>query len=212
MCFHSKQSKDAQTLEHRFKARFISTENFSQGDFNGFTHPFCPIICNEQPECILMAQWGVLPAWAKDRSLQNSTLNARIETISEKPAFKALAAKRCLIPADGYYEWQWLDSKGKNKRKYLLQMPNAELFSFAGLYNVWFDKAAGSTINTFTILTTQANELMSRIHNSQLRMPVVLDFDTEKLWLQNGNLAMGNNRLQAICEEMKQQPGLWDDN
>ena len=197
MCFHSKQSKDAQTLAHRYKAKIENPELFSTGDFNGFTQPYCAIITNDKQEIIQFAQWGLIPDWAKDKSIQKSTLNARLETIHEKPSFKASQGKRCLIPADGFYEWQWLDPTGKKKQKYLVHLPGEALFSFAGLWNSWTDKNTGETFHTYTILTTQANELMSKIHNTKKRMPVILRPDMEKEWLNNGQLGLWNDELVA---------------
>lgn len=197
MCFHSKQSKDAQTLENRYKAKMLEQELFQTGDFNGFTHPYTVIIANNKQEILQFAQWGLIPDWAKDKSIQKSTLNARLETIHEKPSFKASQSKRCLIPADGFYEWQWLDPKGKKKQKYLVHMPDHELFSFAGLWNEWTDKTTGEKFHTYTILTTQANDLMSKVHNSQKRMPVILRPDMEKAWLNNGQLGLWNDELVA---------------
>lgn len=210
MCFHSKQSKDAQTLQNRFNAKIERPELFTTGDKNGFEHPYCAIITNDRQEIIQMAQWGLLPDWAKDKQLQNSTLNARFESISEKPAFRNSVSKRCLIPADGFYEWQWLDPKGKHKKKYLVHLPNDSLFAFAGLWNCWRDNNTGETFHTYTILTTEANELMSVIHNSKKRMPVILHPDAEKTWLNGGKMDIFNDFLVAEpIDDTQNQLGLW---
>ena len=113
------------------------------------------------------------------------TLNARIETIEEKPAFKDVVSQRCLVIANGFYEWQWLDSKGKNKIKYEIGLENDELFAFAGLYSNWINKETGEVKNTFTIVTTEANQLMSKIHNIKKRMPIILKREDEEKWLHN---------------------------
>lgn len=197
MCFHSKQSRDAQTLEHRYKAKMVEPELFRTGDFNGFDHPYCAIITNDKQEILQFAQWGLLPDWANDKKLQNSTLNARLETIAEKPSFRNYRSQRCLIPADGFYEWQWLDPAGKKKQKYLVSLPGDLLFSFAGLWNSWRDQATGAVFHTYTILTTEANELMSVIHNTKKRMPVILNPDAEKAWLDRGELHLFNDELVA---------------
>lgn len=204
MCFHSKQSKDAQTLQNRYKAQLMQPELFVTGDFNGFAHPWCAIITNDRQEIIQMAQWGLLPDWAKDKSLQTSTLNAKLETIGEKPSFKNYQSQRCLIPADGFYEWQWLDPTGKKKQKYLVRLPGDPLFSFAGLWNQWRDVNTGAVFHTYTILTTEANALMSVIHNSKKRMPVILNPDAEKAWLNKGELHLFNDEL--IADELR-EPG-----
>lgn len=211
MCFHSKQSKDAQKLEKRFNVKIEQPELFKSGDVNGFDHPYVAIITNEKQEIIQFAQWGLIPSWAKDKSIQNSTLNAKIETINDKPAFKNSTAKRCLIPSDGFYEWQWLDPKGKQKQKYLVHLPNEELFAFAGLWNVWKDHVTGETFHTYTILTTEANDLMSVVHNSKKRMPVIINPNAEKKWLNDGTLELYNDYL--IADPLKpavEQMSLWD--
>lgn len=197
MCFHSKQSKDAQTLQNRYNARLAQPELFVPGDFNGFSHPYCAIITNDRQEIIQLARWGLLPDWAKDKSLQNNTLNAKLETIGDKPSFKNYQTQRCLIPADGFYEWQWLDPAGKKKQKYLVHLPGDPLFSFAGLWNQWRDIRTGEVFHTYTILTTEANALMSVIHNSKKRMPVILNPDAEKAWLNHGELQLCNDLLVA---------------
>lgn len=197
MCFHSKQSKDAQTLQNRYNARLAQPELFVPGDFNGFSHPYCAIITNDRQEIIQLARWGLLPDWAKDKSLQNNTLNAKLETIGDKPSFKNYQTQRCLIPADGFYEWQWLDPAGKKKQKYLVHLPGDPLFSFAGLWNQWCDRSTGEVFHTYTILTTEANALMSVIHNSKKRMPVILNPDAEKAWLNHGELQLCNDLLVA---------------
>lgn len=212
MCFFSKQTKDAQSLENRFKAKIENPEYFQKGDFNGFTHPICPIVSNDKVEIFQFAQWGLIPDWSKDKSLQNSTLNAKIETIHLKPSFKNYISKRCMIPADGFYEWQWLDLKGKQKQKYLLHLPDDDLFAFAGLWNEWHDYLTGESIQTYTILTTEANVLMSKIHNSKKRMPVIIHPKSEKEWLRGGNLEMFNDKLIAKRVEPLEQLNLWADN
>lgn len=114
MCFHSKQSKKAQELKTRFNAKFPKEENYSpKSNLNGFEHPLTPIITNEEPNEIQLYQWGLIPYWAKDTSIQNNTLNAKIETLNEKASFKSIVDQRCLVLVDGFYEWQWYDSKGK---------------------------------------------------------------------------------------------------
>lgn len=188
MCFHHKQSKDAQTLQNRFNATLENKKLFIPMDYNGFSFPKTPIITNVEPSKIQMYHWGLLPSWTTDISFRKNTLNARVETISEKPSFKNYTTNRCLILVDGFYEWQWLDDKGKMKQKYLMTIPNDNPFALAGLWNIWKNNATNELIETYTILTTQANEQMSVIHNSKKRMPLVLNIDEEKRWLNNENI------------------------
>ncbi|QDI90736.1 SOS response-associated peptidase [Salicibibacter halophilus] len=124
-------------------------------------------------------RWGLIPYWAKDTSIGNKMINARAETVSEKNSFKhAFKRRRCLIPANGFYEWKTIDGK---KQPYHIQM-NEELFGFAGLWEKWTD--GEETIFSCTILTTEANDLMNDIHH---RMPVILPKEHETTWLNPNN-------------------------
>lgn len=195
MCFHSKQSKSAQELKNRFKATFENEALFQPAIYNGFQFPQTPVITNKQPNTIQLFNWGLIPFWAKDDSIKKNTLNARIETIHEKPSFRNAVNNRCLILADGFYEWQWIDDKGKQKQKYLITLSNDELFAFAGLWSEWTDKQTGEILNTYTILTTDANHLMAEIHNTKKRMPVIVANEND--WLNGQQLIMKNEHLIA---------------
>lgn len=185
MCFFYRQSKEATKLVNRFNARFKREmeEMFRTGDFSGFTHPRAAVITDDEPEQIQLFDWGLIPFWSKDKDIQKYTLNARIETIKEKPSFRNSANKRCLIPAEGFYEWQWLDAKGKQKQKYFISKKDEEMFAFGGLHSTWTDQQTGEIVNTFTILTQEANPLMAEIHNSKKRMPLILQREIEFDWL-----------------------------
>lgn len=184
MCFFSRQTKKAVELENRFKAKLLQSDDFKPTTrFNGFSHPQTPVIIHKEKEIIQSLQWGLIPHWAKDDGIKKYTLNARIETLSEKPSFRNAVNNRCLIIADGYYEWQWLDPKGKKKQPYLITLPDNNAFAFAGLWSEWVDKISGEIIKSYTIVTTEANEQMSEIHNSKKRMPIVLNRDNEGDWL-----------------------------
>ena len=197
MCFHSKQTKSAQELEHRFDAKFEKAENYVPSIYNGFTFPQTPVITNKDKNKIQLFNWGLIPHWAKDDSIRKNTLNARSETIHEKPSFRQVVNNRCLVLSDGFFEWQWLDEKGKKKQKYEITLPSNELFAFAGLWSEWVDKTTGELINSYAILTTEANETMSRIHNSKKRMPMILSRDNERSWINGGEMVMDNGRLVA---------------
>ncbi len=202
MCFHSKQSKDAQTLEHRFNAQLTIKEGFQSNHFNGFTYPKTPVIANAAPDKIQLFNWGLIPNWAKDKTIQAYTLNAKIETILEKPSFRNNVKNRCLVIVDGFTEWQWLDAKGKKKQPYLITLPTDEAFAFAGIWSEWVDKETGEMITTYSIVTTQANELMSEIHNNKKRMPIILTPQNEREWL-NGNSI---NDFMKCNVELKAKP------
>ena len=123
--------------------------------------------------------WGLVPFWAKDTAIASKLINARSETVHEKPSFKhALSRRRCLIPADGFYEWD-----RKTKQPTHFRVRGGELFAFAGLYEEWH-APDGSSLRTCTVLTTQANALVAPIHE---RMPVILqNKDDEAMWLEVG--------------------------
>jgi putative SOS response-associated peptidase YedK len=210
MCFHSQHTANAQALKNRFKARFQEEIKYSpSNEVNGFTHPNLPIVTNEEPNALQLYQWGLLPQWAKDEKFQQNTLNAKLETIAEKPSFKAVEFQRCLIPATGFYEWKWLDGKGKSKEKYLIQVENSPIFCFAGLWSKWIDPLSGILRGTYTILTTEANPLMAEIHNSKKRMPVILDVSAEEEWLLGKNPPKITTQLIAESLEPPMQFSLF---
>lgn len=132
----------------------------------------------ERREAALM-RWGLIPSWAKDPSIGNRMINARAETIAEKPSFRtALRRRRCLVLADGFYEWQKLPGS-RAKRPMRIVLRTGEPFAFAGLWETWRDPA-GQVIPSCTIITTGANRLLAPIHH---RMPVILSRESESLWL-----------------------------
>jgi putative SOS response-associated peptidase YedK len=127
-----------------------------------------------------LMKWGLIPAWSKDTSGAAHMINARSETAATKPAFReALKSCRCLIPADGFYEWS---RDGKTKQPFCFEVDDGELFAFAGLWDGWRD-ASGNWMKTCSILTTTPNAVTSAIHD---RMPVILDPDNYDLWLDPG--------------------------
>ncbi|MDP4289759.1 MAG: SOS response-associated peptidase [Bacteroidota bacterium] len=166
-------------------AKELETElSLPVNEFNGFTFPLTPVITNREPGLITPLHWGLVPPWATDNSIRQYTLNARIESVEKKLTFRDSLKNRCLVIADGFYEWQWLDAKGKHKKKYLVTLPGEELYAYAGLWNEWVNKSTGEVLKSYTIITTEANPLMSKIHNSTLRMPVILTPQNEHEWLK----------------------------
>ena len=141
-----------------------------------------PVITNGQ---LAMFKWGLIPYWAKDPSIGNKMINARAETVDEKPSFKhSLQRKRCLIVADGFYEWK---REGSTKRPHRITLKNKERFGFAGLWDTW-KSPGGDIVNSCTIITTTPNELMAGIHD---RMPVILSRDSERVWLDQSIVDAG---------------------
>jgi len=131
----------------------------------------------EKGRSIHMARWGLVPSWSRDLSLGVGMINAPVETLDEKPAYRtAFAAQRCLVPASGFYEWQ---NKGVNNQPYRISLRNGALISFAGLWERWAPEN-GEPVETFAIITTQATKLVSEVHD---RMPAIIAPADYRSWL-----------------------------
>jgi putative SOS response-associated peptidase YedK len=138
------------------------------------------IVKGEQGNEAKLMKWGLVPSWAPDPSIGNRMINARAETLLERPSFRKLVSQqRCLIPADGFYEWR---REGKWKIPVWIHLKNKEPFAFLGLWDSWLNVELGDVVHTFTIITTEANSLLRPIHN---RMPVVYDAAMGRQWLEH---------------------------
>lgn len=192
MCYDAKALRRAQlkrAKKYNDEAAVKEIEkwlkDFDYYHVSGFSHPQMGIYTNAQPTKPTISVWGLLPSWSKDKEIWNNTLNARVESIFEKPAFKESAKnKRCLIYLDGFYEHQHIKSK---TYPYYIHRTDSDHMVVAGLWNEWTDKQTGEIINTFSIVTTKANKVMSVIHNNpklpEPRMPLILEEDMEDAWL-----------------------------
>lgn len=140
-------------------------------------------------------KWGLVPSWAKDASMGARLINARSETVQEKPAFRAaFKQRRCIIPADGFYEWQRTEGR---KQPFFFRMRDERPFGFAGLWEGW-EGEGGQVINSCTILTTEANEVLRPVHD---RMPVILHPDEYEVWLDTDV-----RKLDLIKEMLRPYP------
>ena len=148
---------------------------------------------NEQHQReLVMLRWGLVPFWAKDPSIGNRMINARAETVAEKPSFRAaFKHRRCVVLADGFYEWH---REGDVKTPYFISLVNGEPFALAGLWEDWKDRKSGESLQTTTLITTTANDFMQPLHH---RMPVILQPDTADEWL-----AGPNDYLQNAAERV----------
>jgi len=136
------------------------------------------VISNQDPGDLNFFRWGLIPFWAKDPLIGNKLINAKAETIAEKPSFKnAFRGRRCLVPADGFYEWK----KNAVKIPYRIVLKSGDPFAMAGIWDKWVS-SEGEIIHSFSIITTEPNELVAPIHN---RMPVILLPENEKMWLDD---------------------------
>jgi putative SOS response-associated peptidase YedK len=176
MCGRYTVVTPASGLAKRFNAK-EPTE--AKPNFNAAPSQALPIITNAAPGQIQLVSWGLVPGWSRDPAGGPKPINARAETLAEKPSFRQLLArKRCLVLADSFYEWQATPA-GKVPHRILLQ--DEQPFAFAGLWDEWLDRGTGELHPTFTIITTEPNALMAKLHN---RMPVILpDRAAEQAWL-----------------------------
>lgn len=161
-----------------------------------------PVITRgERGNELQLMRWGLIPNWAKDGKMGSRLINARMETVFEKPAFRdAIRNRRCLVPADGYYEW--MKDKGK-KLPYRIVLKNREVFAFAGLWDSWLD-GEERQLFTFTVLTTEPVGAVTDIHH---RMPLILAREQEREWLAGrAGLSRADNR--EFLEHFSPDPGL----
>ncbi len=183
MCYYVEINLSRKELHKRFNVPMIVDPRYMQANvFSAFLKPYIPVITSEFREIIQNYQWGLIPSWVKDQStadkISNSTYNARAESIFEKSSFRAAANyKRCLVLAHGFFEWH---TQGKYKIPYYIKRKDNEAFAFAGLYEKWLQPKNNHLIETVTIITTKANPLLEKIHNTKKRMPVILEREAER--------------------------------
>lgn len=204
MCFTIAIETTREYLEKRFNRRLVDFEKFQPAKIiKAFSIPRIPVICSDGPGRIELAYWGLIPNWVKDvekaLEIRKQTFNARAETLTEKPSFRHNYLKHhCLILATGFYEWH---TEGKKKTPYFIKLCSGEPFALAGLFDYWTDRETGEQIKTVSIITTQANSLLEKIHNTQKRMPVILSAYEENNWLDVKN--------QNIVKLLKPCPDEW---
>jgi putative SOS response-associated peptidase YedK len=181
MCGRYRLSRRKQIIEEHFDS--VSGDEDWSPRFNIAPTQTIPVIRQNPKEPIRelsLMRWGLIPSWAKDSSAAAQIINARSETVGTKPAFRdPLKFRRCLIPADGFYEWM---RTGKTKQPYCFEVNGGELFAFAGLWDRWKD-GSGNWVKTCSILTTTPNAVTGPVHD---RMPVILDPEDYDLWLDPG--------------------------
>jgi len=181
MCGRYRLSRRKQLVEEYFDS--VSDEPDWSPRFNVAPTQPIPVLRQNPREPVRelsLVRWGLIPSWAKDASVAARMINARAETAAAKPAFRdALKSRRCLIPADGFYEWK---KEGKAKQPFCFEVQEGELFAFAGLWDRWKDPS-GKVVETCSILTTAPSAVTSAVHD---RMPAILDPDGYDLWLDPG--------------------------
>ncbi len=178
MCGRFTRSVDLQTIAKRFGVPAMTQEvTSSRPRFNIAPTQAVIVVGDDGQRYLTQMHWGLIPSWAKDPAIGNRMINARAETLGVKPAFRvALRKRRCLVVADGFYEWQ---ERGRGKQPIYIVLRSRGLFGFAGLWDAW-TSPDGEEVKSCTIVTTEANELLKPIHD---RMPVILTREAEALWL-----------------------------
>lgn len=189
MCYKYATPKLDDILQHLKDAPPFTIQDYLHYYLaDGFNHNLMPITTCEANTTIQGAVWGLVPEWIheskKAREWADKTLNAKSETVFELTSFKNYIGRyRCLIWANGFYEWQWRDSKGATKIPYFIYMPNHVPFTMGGVYTKWQRPDTGEIMLTFSIITTEANQLMSEIHNNKKRMPLIIQENEREKWL-----------------------------
>ncbi len=177
MCGRFTLTVDADELSERFGLPAVVPDYRPR--YNVAPSQMVPVILEEQGEKrLVLMKWGLVPRWAKDHAIGSRLINARRETASQKPAFReSWQKRRCIVPADGYYEWM---KTGRGKQPVRVVLKSGGLFGLAGLWDSWHDEH-GQVLETFTILTTEPAGCVRHIHN---RMPFILRPADESVWLQ----------------------------
>ena len=186
MCYNLAAKQRIKALQEKYGIKFdeeLARHGYYQ--VSGFAHPKLPVITQTNPKDFELMQWGLIPSWTKDeekaKEFQNMALNAKAETIFEKPMFrKPILSKRCILPVDGFYEWREI---AKVKYPYYIYPKDEGFFTLGCIYDTWNNKVTGEIINSFSIVTTEANEVMAMIHNSKKRMPLILSDNDWHTWL-----------------------------
>jgi putative SOS response-associated peptidase YedK len=189
MCFSVNVNLVRDELENRYGVSFPNRDRYEPSYYyHAFGLPELPAICSDSPDRIKLLRWGLIPSWTRStddaEAIRFRTFNARAESITSRPSFSgSFRSKRCLIPVKGFFEWQ---HSGNEKIPWYIYHADEEIFSLAGLFDQWVETKTGETFNTFSIITTDANDLLAVIHNSKKRMPVILDKKNEFKWISTG--------------------------
>jgi putative SOS response-associated peptidase YedK len=193
MCFTVNVNLIKEELENRYGATLIDPDKYRPSYYyHAFGLPEIPAVCSTTPDKIRLLKWGLIPSWTRSladaNEIRYKTFNARAESIEKKPSYSvSVKSRRCIIPVRGFYEWQ---HSGKDKIPWYIYHSENDIMSLAGLFDEWTDSSTSEIYATFTVITTDANELMAEIHNSAKRMPVILDREGESGWI-NQSLGAG---------------------
>lgn len=209
MCFTVSVFSETHEIETAIGAVFNNVDGFTTFyNVSGFAHPLLPVVLNSNPGCLDLLQWGLIPSWTKTRedarAIAGKTLNARSETVFEKPSFKAaIARRRGLVPVNGFVEWR---HESQYKQPYYIRSIADPMFTMGCIWEEWTNRETGELHTTFSLLTTQANSLLSYVHNSKQRMPLVIPANDREAWLtantkqeiHNLMVPLADGQLEAV--------------
>jgi putative SOS response-associated peptidase YedK len=199
MCYKVANKATAAQLSTELDAEFDEAEKWQpEAELSGFAHPLLPVLTTQGKRKFELMRWGLIPHWVSHNSqaaeLSQQTLNARAETMFEKPSFRDVAlTQRCIIPVTGFYEWQ---TSGRTKTPFFLQPAAGRIFLLGGLYNTWTSRETGEIIRSFSIVTVPANPLMAEIHNTKQRMPLILTPEMSSEWTNN---TLTQQTIKQLC-------------
>lgn len=203
MCFSVNVNLVKEEIEDRYGVNFPDKYRYEPSYYyHAFSLPELTAVCSDNPGTVRSLKWGLIPPWVRSAAdadeIRFKTFNARSESLGEKSSFSSsFRSKRCFIPVRGFYEWQHM---GKEKIPWYIFSENNEILTLAGLYAEWLNKDTGELLSTFSIITTEANEMMAEIHNSKKRMPAILLKDDEKRWIDL------NTSPEAVSQILKPCP------
>ena len=206
MCYSVSVLSPKEVIRARFHVSIPEAEEYPRYYYvSAFDYPQLPVICGATPQVLSLYRWGLIPSWVKSEQdaeeMRKKTMNARAESIFEKPAFRqAAASQHCLVLVDGFFEWQ--DVNGR-KYPYFLRLKSREPFALAGLWELWIHPKTKQSLHTVSIVTCEASPLLAEIHNSAKRMPVILPQSVERQWIAPG-LAVRQYQqlLSAFSDEL----------
>jgi putative SOS response-associated peptidase YedK len=186
MCFSVNVNLVKEELEERYGVYFPDKYRYEPSYYyHAYGLPEIPAICSDNSSQIRLLKWGLIPSWVRTAEdadeIRLKTFNARSESIDSKPSFSSsFKSKRCIIPVKGFFEWQHV---GKEKIPWYIYRTDNQILTIAGLYSEWTHPESKEIICTFSIITTDANDLMAEVHNSKKRMPAIIDRSVEKKWI-----------------------------
>jgi len=206
MCYSLSVLSPKEQIQARFAVTASPGEEHPQYYYvSAFDYPRLPVITSVAPQQLSYYHWGLIPGWVKSEQdaeeFRKKTMNARAESIYEKPAFRqAAASQHCLIVVDGFFEWR--EVRGR-KYPYFLRLKSHEPFALAGLWDLWLHPQTKQSLHTVSVVTCEASPLLAVIHNTAKRMPVILPRDVERKWLSPAiTKAQAAQLLTAFPDEL----------